>query len=321
MKIQIISPGGELQEGHTRTGNRGTASQWGRLLVELGHDVRILNDYSPEAIDLLIALHGEKSAGAIEHYRNSNPAGKLIVGLAGTDIYPDPDSETVKAMAAADGLIALQVKAIDKVPGEFRFKVSVILQSAIPLDPPPIKATDTFDVSIPGHLREVKAPLLLAKAARNLPDDSKIRVLQAGDMLEAQYVEAVKEESEHNSRYHYLGQLDRQSTARLIASSHVMAMTSINEGGARVVGEAIVNHTPVISTYMDGSIGMLGEAYPGYFPVDDADALTNLLWKCESDTDFLNSLTRWVQELAPAYSPDREREELAILLARVCESR
>ena len=97
-------------------------------------------------------------------------------------------------------------------------------------------------------------------------------------------------------------------------------MTSVNEGGARVVGEAIVNHTPVLSTYMDGSIGMLGESYPGYFPVGDEDALTELLWKCESEPAFLSALTGAVTTLAPAYTPEKERKDLAALLARVCES-
>ena len=320
MRIQIVSPGGELQDGQTRTGNRSTATQWGRLLSELGHEVAILNDFQPGDVDLLIALHGGKSVEAVRSFRKFQPDGRLVVGLAGTDIYPEPAPQTLESIAAADGMIALQEKAIEKVPEEHRSKVSVILQSAIPFQPARPKSNDTFDVSILGHLREVKDPLLLAGASRKLPPESRIRVLQAGDILEPPFYNAVKAETENNPRYHYLGQLDRQSTAQLIASSHVMCMTSVNEGGARVVGEAIVNHTPVLSTYMDGSIGMLGESYPGYFPVGDEDALTELLWKCESEPAFLSALTGAVTTLAPAYTPEKERKDLAALLARVCES-
>jgi len=320
MRIQIVSPGGELHDGQTRTGNRSTATQWGRLLNELGHEVTILNDFQPGEVDLLIALHGGKSVEAVRSFRNFQPDGKLIVGLAGTDIYPDPDPQTLESIAAADGLIALQEKAIEKVPKEHRSKVAVILQSAIPFQPAPSKSGDTFDVSIIGHLREVKAPLLLAGASRKLPPESRIRVLQAGDILESPYHDAVRAETENNPRYRYLGQLDRQSTAQLIASSHIMCMTSVNEGGARVVGEAIVNRTPILSTCMDGSIGMLGESYPGYFPVGDREALAELLWKCESEPEFLSALTDAVSTLAPGYTPEKERKDLATLLARVCKS-
>ena len=121
-------------------------------------------------------------------------------------------------------------------------------------------------------------------------------------------------------RFRYLGQFDRQSTASLIASSHVMVITSVNEGGARVVSEAIVNHTPVLSTKMDGSIGILRKGYPGYFPVGDSHALTELLIRCESDTEFLGELTAAVTELAPRYTPEKEREALTNLLTRVCGS-
>jgi hypothetical protein len=162
--------------------------------------------------------------------------------------------------------------------------------------------------------------MLLAEASKRLPPKSRIRILQAGDILKESYREAVEAETQTNPRFQYLGQLDRQSTASLIASSHVMVITSVNEGGARVVSEAIVNHTPVLSTKMDGSIGMLGEGYPGYFPVGDSHALTELLIRCESDTEFLGELTEAVTELAPRYTPEKERTALANLLSRVCGS-
>ncbi|MBP82710.1 MAG: TIGR04348 family glycosyltransferase [Verrucomicrobiales bacterium] len=320
MRIQIVSPGGNLQFGHTRTGNRSTASQWGRLLRELGYSVEITGTFIPRSNEIMIALHGDKSHEAILRYRSLHPAGKLILGLAGTDIYPSPSDKTLESMALADGIIALQEKAIDQVPPELQNRVVNILQSATPVLPAPEKSIDTFDVSILGHLRTVKNPMLLAEASRGLPAESRIRILQAGDILEEPYREAVEAETQTNPRFRYLGQLDRQSTAGLIASSHVMAITSINEGGARVVSEALVNRTPVLSTKMDGSVGMLGEDYPGYFPVGDSDALTELLIRCESDLDFLNELTAAATELAPHYTPEKERKALANLLTRVCGS-
>ena len=81
MRIQIVSPGGELQDGQTRTGNRSTATQWGRLLSELGHEVAILNAFQPGEVELLIALHGGKSVEAVRSFRKYQPNGKLILSL------------------------------------------------------------------------------------------------------------------------------------------------------------------------------------------------------------------------------------------------
>ncbi len=87
-----------------------------------------------------------------------------------------------------------------------------------------------------------------------------------------------------------------------------------------MIGEAIVNRTPVLSSHMDGSVGILGEDYQGYFPVGDADALAALLSRCEEEPSFLASLVSSTAPLVPLFSPESERESLAAILARVCES-
>ncbi|MEM9018175.1 MAG: selenoneine biosynthesis selenosugar synthase SenB [Verrucomicrobiota bacterium] len=317
MKILIVSPGGELQKGETRTGNRSTASQWGRLLKDLGHDVEIAPLYRSQTCDILIALHGKKSKGSMDAYREENPDGKLILGLAGTDIYPKPDKVTLEAASLADAIIGLQDLAPKKIPKKDRDKVHVIRQSATPCQTAPEKDTSVFTVSVLGHLRQVKDPLLLAQASRLLPPESKVLVVQAGDILEEAYEEPVEEELVSNPRYRYFGELNRESTSRLIAASDLMCLTSINEGGARVVGEAIVNQTPVLSTKMDGSIGLLGADYPGYFPVGDAEALSDLLTRCETDPEFLSLLRDACVKLAPLFSPECEKEGLDEILSQV----
>jgi glycosyltransferase involved in cell wall biosynthesis len=49
----------------------------------------------------------------------------------------------------------------------------------------------------------------------------------------------------------------------MLASSRLMALTSRLEGGANAVSEAIACSVPVISSRISGSIGLLGEEYPG----------------------------------------------------------
>jgi hypothetical protein len=38
---------------------------------------------------------------------------------------------------------------------------------------------------------------------------------------------------------------------------------------------------------------LLGEAYPGYFPVQDTTALAHLLHQAETDTTFYAALAAW----------------------------
>ena len=49
------------------------------------------------------------------------------------------------------------------------------------------------------------------------------------------------------------------------------------EGGANVVSEAIAVGVPVVGVAHPGSVGLLGEDYPGYFPVGDTEGLAALL--------------------------------------------
>ena len=41
------------------------------------------------------------------------------------------------------------------------------------------------------------------------------------------------------------------------------------EGGANVIPEAVVADVPVIASGIDGNVGLLGEDYPGYYPVEN----------------------------------------------------
>ena len=86
------------------------------------------------------------------------------------------------------------------------------------------------------------------------------------------------------------------------------------EGGANIVSESIAARVPVISTRIPGSIGLLGEDYPGYFPVGDTRALARLLGRAETDHGFLQSLGLRCRLLAPIVDPARERGSWSDLL-------
>jgi hypothetical protein len=70
----------------------------------------------------------------------------------------------------------------------------------------------------------------------------------------------------------------------------------------------------VISSRISGSIGLLGEEYPGYFPVSDTPALSDLLRRAETDRGFYESLTSWCDRRADMVNPANERRAWQDLL-------
>jgi glycosyltransferase involved in cell wall biosynthesis len=94
---------------------------------------------------------------------------------------------------------------------------------------------------------------------------------------------------------------------RLLARARALVLTSVMEGGANVVSEALACAVPVLSSRIAGSIGILGPAHPGYFAVGDTAALAALLGQAEDDRAFLARLRRRSEALAALVSPARER--------------
>ena len=74
---------------------------------------------------------------------------------------------------------------------------------------------------------------------------------------------------------------------------------------------------PVLASHIAGSVGLLGEDYPGYFPVGDTRALAQLLHRVESEPAFLQELREWCAALAAHFHPDREREAWEALLREI----
>jgi glycosyltransferase involved in cell wall biosynthesis len=73
------------------------------------------------------------------------------------------------------------------------------------------------------------------------------------------------------------------------------------------MSEAVAARVPVLATRIDGSIGLLGRDYPGYFPVGDTEALARLLNRIETDAAFLERLQRAIARRAHLFRPAREK--------------
>src|SRR6185295_4415411 len=132
MNIVLITPDGPT----SRTGNKVAASRWARILRRLGHRVRVVGDYDGRPADLMVAVHAWRSAGAIERFKAKYPDRPLVLQLSGTDIYDYIERDpvpTLRSMALADRLVALNDLAWKVVPQALRGKLLVIHQSAAPV--------------------------------------------------------------------------------------------------------------------------------------------------------------------------------------------
>lgn len=317
MNILLLTPA----PSGSLAGNRATAERWGKLLEVSGHSVILCSGYTPEAAaraDLMIALHAWRSHDAVAHWRRDWPRKPLVVALTGTDIYRFQHShpeQTLAAMDAADQLICLHRLVADDIPDRFRQRLTPVLQSADRISRQP-RRDDQLQVCVIGHLREEKDSLRAALAARLLPAESRIHILQAGKAHDEHWAADARQEMAQNPRYQWFGQLDRRKTAGLMASSDLMVISSVMEGGANVVSEACRAGLPVIASAIPGNLGLLGQDYPGYFPVQDEQALSALLLKAENDPNWLQDLTDRVVSQAMHFTPEAEQAALETAIAR-----
>ena len=293
-----------------------------RHLRDLGHQVTLAQTYEGQPCDVMLALHARRSFPAIDAFCRSHPTQPLIVALTGTDLYGDikTSAEAQQSLELATRLIVLQPKGIEELPPHLHAKTHVIYQSVVGPKQPPAKPKTTFDVCVLGHLREVKDPFRAALASRLLPSTSRLRVRHAGKALSPDMEAAARAEVEANPRYHWLGELQRWRARQVLARSHLLVLSSVMEGGANVISEALAVPVPVLASRISGSIGLLGPDYPGYFPVGDTQALAQLLDKAERDPGFYRELDEWCRKLAPLVHPDRERESWRQLLANLREA-
>jgi putative glycosyltransferase (TIGR04348 family) len=283
--------------------------RWRRILRELGHEVRVADAYDGSPTDLMIALHAWRSAESIRRFRALYPDRPLIVALSGTDIYEyiarDP-APVLHSLACADRLLALQDLVRRRVPMRFRSKLRVLHQSAHPLRPGR-KSTRSFDVAVIGHLRHVKDPMRAALASRRLPASSRMRIVHYGAAENPRWAAAAKAEMARNPRYVWRGDRPRAAVGRLLGRARVMVLSSRSEGGANVISEAVAAKVPILASRIDGSVGLLGRDYPGYFPVGDTAALARLLHRVESDPPYLSRLQRAIAGRALLFRPAREK--------------
>lgn len=316
MNILQITPVGK----HRRSGNHVTAQRYSRLLRELGHRVVTDSVYDGRQADMLIALHAAHGRDTVLNFSKTNPGRPVVVVLTGTDIHhyiQEAPAGIEEVLHMADALVCFHGRVEKNLPAAVRSRCHVIFQSARPLAGPRRPAKRHFDICVIGHLRAVKDPLCAARAVRDLPAHSGMRIKQLGKVLDEDFRQQVMDEMRDNQRYRWLGDVPHWRVRQELARTRLMVISSLAEGGANVISEAVMAGVPVVATAIDGNIGLLGDDYRGYYPAGDASALQQLLIKLESSPDELNRLQQQCTDRRHLFTHAHELQSWRDLMTRV----
>jgi len=281
---------------------------------------------------LLVALHARKSHSSIINFRQQRLVAPIIVALTGTDLYRDIRVNHLarESLDIATRIVVLQPKAVKELRPSWRKKTRVIYQSvedrqalngtsggsakARAKSEVDKRSNGNFDVSVIGHLRNVKDPFRAAIAARLLPDSSRVRVLQIGGAMTKGMANRARKEMIINERYQWLGEQSQSRVRHILKKSSLCVLSSRMGGGANVLSEAIVASVPILASRIDGNIGILGANYPGYFEVGDTRQLARLLTRAESSSEYLAELKAWNNSLTSLVDPAREEQAWVALI-------
>jgi putative glycosyltransferase (TIGR04348 family) len=299
------------------SGNAITAERYVKVFAELGHTSKTVGHPSGEA-DVVVALNAYRSARAIE----SAAVGRslVVVVLTGTDIYrflpSDPDV-VLGALTRADRIVGLNDRIGDDLEPRHRARLDIIYEGAAQSVVARDGASTEFAVAVVGHLRDEKDPCTVAAAVRDLPEHSRIVVNHYGAAHTEEWAVWARAEVSANERYRWHGEVPRERIASVYSRSCVLVNSSIMEGGANAISEAVMAYVPILASDIPGNVGVLGETYPGYFPVGDASTLRQALLGMEQRPDRVAELETAVIGLQQRLNLAVERRGWSALFAKL----
>ncbi|MCP5264943.1 MAG: TIGR04348 family glycosyltransferase [Burkholderiaceae bacterium] len=311
--ITIVTPA--LSDANN--GNWQTARRWASFLGP-GYRVRLTRAWTGEPADAMIALHARRSAESIARYADTGRPIALV--LTGTDLYRDIeiDASARRSLTLARELVVLQAAGVGHLPTSLQARTRVIYQSAPTLTRLPPRRR-SYDLAMVGHLRAEKDPLTAVRALSRI-HDSTLRLRIVGDARDETIGTAIARAAASDPRLQWLGGLPHAQARREIRRARLLLLPSLMEGGANVLIEAVTCGVAAICSRIDGSIGMLGPDYEGYFPVGDADALATLIERCRRDDAFVGHLEAQASARAALFEPARERRAVHALARALLEA-
>ena len=302
-------------------GNWQTARRWASRLRP-AYRVHLTDRWAGDAgVDaaLMIALHARRSAGSIVAWREAHPARPLMLVLTGTDLYRDIafDDEARRSLDLADVLVVLNEVGAMGLPERLRARARVVLQSCSERQALP-KTRQHLRALMVGHLRDEKDPRTWWRAVNRLAARADMRFDHIGAALDPSLGAEAAALTSKVPAFRWLGGLAHGVVRRHIQAAHVLVHASRMEGGAHVVIEAIRSGTPVLASRIPGNVGMLGADYGGYFALDDAPALAQLLLRCRDERARPEGLYALLQRQcaarAPLFAPQAESAAVQALV-------
>jgi len=311
MRIVLITPYG----AEHRNGNWHTAARWTAFLQDGGYEVEVATEWDGTPADLMIALHARRSHRSIHAFAEHYPSRPLIVVLTGTDLYRDiqSDPDAQLSLDLAHRLVVLQERGVDELTAEHVAKTRVIYQSA-PDVPHRKQAGNQFRVLVVGHLREEKDPFRAALASAYLPEHSHAEIIHLGRALSEEMAQTARFAESKLPRYQWLGEQTHDAVLEQFALADLLVVSSVMEGGANVICEALAAGVPVLASAVPGNIGMLGSDYPGYYPLEDERRLAQLISSAENDPEFYAELVRQCRGRRALMTPQREASSVRQLV-------
>ena len=309
--IQIITP---AQRGSLH-GNRMTALRWAGFIEQLGYSAHIHEEWSAEPVDCLIALHAKRSHASIKKFKQTFPLTPVVLIMTGTDIYRDQGefAQVIESMQLANEIVVLQQDAVQDLPAQFHKKTRVIYQSHKATQRQSALQPD-FEVCVIGHLRPEKDPFRAARALQGLAKESNIKVIHLGKSMSEEMTAQAEFFNANEPRYHWYGEVSHSVAMQYLSRSRLMVISSLMEGGAHVVSEAIAIGVPVIASNIAGNRGLLGADYSGYYEVGDTAALQQVLQKAEEQPHFYDQVVKEVSARSSLIQPEREMQSIGELL-------
>lgn len=302
MKVCVASPYplSELK------GNSVTTKRIVEILQEGRIDARGSHLYDGLPADVLISLHAVKGAPAVEEFCEKRPEGRVVVLIAGTDLYdtlPKGSEAGYRALEKADRIVVVQETAVQRLPEIFQEKAVVVPNSLDPISVEANPGESPFIISVVGHPRPVKRPFLTIESVSKHPEWEDLEVWLIGKALDDESRRKAEEWGEKDARFRWFGGLPREEALKLLAKSNLTVNSSVSEMGANAILEAMTIGVPVLASRVEGNEGLLGEDYPGYF---DEDELENVLQAVVDKRVDLKEWVRLATERLPLFSRERE---------------
>ena len=297
-------------------GNTTTAFRIAERLKMAGHQATAMHTDTPPAADAQISLHALKTAAASAYFAK-HQSGRLFIRLTGTDINggitrnPELSQQTIDL---ADKLVVTHPACLPQIPDRWQSKTVVIYPSVTLPELATISNPTTPLFTCIGHLRPVKAPHLMYAAIQNILQ-ANLAAASIGNAYDVTDGQQALLNTRQDARYHWHTDCDRATALAWMKASLATINSSVSEGGANTVLEAIQLRVPVLATDIPGNRGFLGDDYAGYFETGQADELADLMRRCLEDPDFVEHLKRQLDGQRPLFSIQRESEQLSKLVS------